>query len=243
MTERLKELKKKKNRAISRAKAQEARLFRHGIALYPEDQHMRLLGEIRAERNAVLREVYAEAREIAEEQQAEIERAREFSADAILDSAERSEVASRLPFIEAEVQRMSLPALQRRIEAITANGSKVERFALWSAVTERRRELARQTSTEVFPFDPDLAELDRSLFESFHDERIAPYVSVRDAAEELASFAYSAQYDASDPATAYVNRTRSHVRELVERQRYSRGGRPLAPTGGQEPPTEPNIAS
>jgi hypothetical protein len=236
---KLEELKKRAARAVGRAKARERRLYQFGQPLFPEDKHRELLAEIRAERNAILNEIRREVQEISAEGRRTVDLLQEFPRDSILNAIERSELGDRLDLIRSEFERVRSPQqIARKLEALHEHGSKVERFAAWMAVNERRRALEEKGQEYAhMAFVKEFEALDRGLFEQAFMERTAGPAATVNAAEELAMFCYTRARDAQSMAGAYGNE-RYSVTPLIEKQRYEHGGRvPVSAPGGHEPPT------
>lgn len=231
---KLAELKRRAERAVSRAKQREALLFRFGQPVHDEERHKLLLREIRAERNRVLAEVRREAAKINAEQRQRVDAAQHFARDGVLDGSERREVSERLPFLRSEIGRMSVPDIAARLSYVTGSGSKVEQFATWSAVMERREQIVEKRGGGITGLDVELRRLDAVLFDEHFDELVSEPTEVVNEAMQLEEFCYTRSHDAETLAGAYLSESRRHIREFAERQRYARGGRPL-----ETPPSVP----
>jgi hypothetical protein len=241
MKDRLGELEKRAERAVSRAVARERRLYSYGQPLYDYEKHQRLLREIRQERNRVLAEVERAAREVAQEQQA-IEAARHFPRDSVLSSSERREALERLPLISAEITAMDEAGVAKRLETVAAEGDKVTAYAHWQAAVGRRtKALSRQEQAGVdYPtisFGRQLDRLDRALFETEFVRRTEDATDTLEAARKVEKLAYTRRRNATSSAGAYAHE-RYSITPLIERQRYEGGGKvQVAAPGGAEPPT------
>jgi hypothetical protein len=238
MTE-LEELRKRAERAVSRAKARERRLYQFGQPLFPEARHGEVLAEIKRERNAVLNEVRAEAQAISAEGRRTVDLLQEFPRDSVLNAVERSELGDRLDLIRSEFERARSPEqVARKLEALHEHGSKVERFAAWMAARERQRALEEKGDEFAhMAFVKEFEALDHGLFaEEFERRAAGPSATVR-AAEELTTFCYTRARDASSPAGAY-GADRYSITPLIERQKYAAGGQVrVSVPGGTEPPS------
>lgn len=241
----LAKLRKEATSAVSRATARERRLYSFGEPLHDEGTHKRLLSGIKSERNAVLSRVGREARAIAEEQRRTLELALDFPRDSILGPVSRSEVNSRLPYIQAELAGMNEGQLRSRLEFVTRHGSLSERYTHWMVANARRYEILQKRreargpehgpAPDMTSFDRELDALDRLLFEAEYEKRTQHVQQALSAATELETLAYQRARDAESMAGAYLSESRRHVREFAEAQKYARGGQPLQTPAGPSP--------
>ncbi len=116
------------------------RLFRpDGAHIYADTEHAERLGNLRAERNAVLREVEEATKELLSEANGDLTSLQNISPLSLLDKEELARAASGYPLAVADISNLNREELAERLSAVSRGASKGDRLAYLLAVRASRR--------------------------------------------------------------------------------------------------------
>jgi hypothetical protein len=192
---------------------------------HPEEVMQELLGELKAQRTAALKEIEQEAQELFRDAMSARELAEQFAPDAVLSASERDAVAERLPLIERDVASLRDADVEARLRGVLRGSGKVDQYLYWTAARKRAREVRERqaqaarangnpnTSTSVTgtPFDGAIAALEGVLLGEERQRRTENAQQVVDAASGVVDRCVLARNDAKDSWGLYMKRAGYHA--------------------------------
>jgi hypothetical protein len=202
------QLKKEAQEANGHYEKEYRRLFTSdGFTTFPKAEHDERVSALRGKKLRALRDIDTKAKALRKELMEEADLSTQFAPDKALSAGERSEVQSRLPVIQADVDAQSAGALAEQLQGILRSGSKAEQFAYWQTASRRnRQDKARAAEADgkgvyrgprVTPLDGVLYELEAAVLAEETERREAAASSRVSGVDEVIGICYLGLNEAS----------------------------------------------
>jgi hypothetical protein len=228
MTETIKNLKARAERAQAKFEADKATLYRgDGAPVYGDQEHKERLGALTQERNATLRQIEEDARTERATLDTKAANIKNRDAAGLLTSEELANANDRRAFAQDAAETLGVEELALRLQSVQASGDKGVIFAHLSAAERRQREIirSRPTGTNGTVSSFATTELDgvisemRKALDPHAEVEIESAKSAQEEAIEVELLAANLKHGARTSAGAYVNRRYDNVAERLDLRR------------------------
>lgn len=226
MTETIKNLKARAERAQAKFEADKAQLYRgDGAPIYGDQENKERLGALTQERNATLRQIEEDARTERATLDTKAANIKNRDAAGLLTGEELRTANDRRTFAQDAAETLGVEELALRLQSVQASGDKGVIFAHLSAAERRRREIVRSRPTGTNGTASSTTELDGVISEmrkALDPHAEAEIESARSAQEEAIGvelLAANLKHGARTSAEAYVNRQYGNVAERLDLRR------------------------